>query len=307
MNTSSTHRALPLSWLLVIGLLLVASLGLIAQPRSSATPSCLKPLVAAESSSSAAEARALLPFVSPRQDLPLLSLPGERSMAPDAFKILYGYQGPYYSTALLDGRVKVLYETVYTWPTPNWKATGMVRNQTRCSAHIRSVTARLVGSEGKTLGIATATVPIADLRPGEPGPITIEAQLPVEEVKSVEWHVDSEEATSPARQFEFTIDENRLSSISDEYVLEGIIQNVATTTTRGVRVVAAWLDAQNRVLVVAEPQFDNGGNLETTADLAANGDDAHQDSGVFKYITDDPALALRIGRAPNFALWGVSK
>src|ERR1700676_3025179 len=77
-------------------------------------PSCLTPLRASDSTSSLAEAHALIPAIPERV------LPGSLSAAPplppglvppphpDRFKSLYGYNGPYYNTDRLDGTVAVL-------------------------------------------------------------------------------------------------------------------------------------------------------------------------------------------------------
>jgi hypothetical protein len=316
MKNTSTHRPSRLTWFLLGGLLLVASLGLYAQQRNTSPDSaCLTPLVAADSSSSAAAARALLPLIPPATttspytaSLPSVGpLPSVQPPDPDGFKALYGYSGPFYNTSNLTGQVVVLSQTIYKWPSQSWELTGMVRNQTRCPVAINSLSAQLLGANGEVIGTATARVPVVNLRPGEPGPFTIQAPLPASAVKSVVWHVDSTPTPALARQFTFAVDLNRVTADGTEYDLGGFIQNTTTSTVRDVRAVAAWLDDQNRVVAVSSLQFDDHGSTSESVTLAADGDSSYQDSGLFNYTTQDPALAQRIGHAFNLALWGISK
>lgn len=299
-------------------LLALANQSLFAQQKTSAMvpPSCLTPLSAAESSSSAAEARTMLPVIPFSPHIPFLSLapgvapgligplPGEQPPSPDDPKILYGYRGAYYNTAILDGRVLVLDKSVYVWPTSKWKVTGMLRNQTRCPVHIRSIYARLLGSEGELLGTATATVPIDNLRPGEPGPFVDEASLAATAVKSVEWRVESAPAPAPSREFEFEISQDALSLDESHYDLEGTIHNSSTTSVQEVRVVMAWLDDAGKVFYVDSAKFYSFSNSTQDVDtVGMSGGGAEH----FRYTLKDSTLALRVADAPGLALWGVSK
>ncbi len=315
MNTSTQRRSI-LPWLLFVGLLIVASSGLFAQQKNSPpslSPSCLTPLVAEESSSSATEARALLPLIPSEPPAPPLAssdtslvpegpLPGELSPSPDGFKDLYGYEGPYYNTTHLDGRVVVLNSSVYTWPASTWKAAGMIRNQTRCPMQIRGVSARLLGPQGELIGTATATLPIDTLRAGEPGPFVIAAPVGANKVVSVEWHVDSTIAPSPARQFDFNIWYNAASPVDGyAYKLYGSVTNKSTTSYRDTSVVVAWLDSGNRVLYVASTTLNPYLYPTNQMDLAAG-----ENTG-FLFYTTDSNLATTVRHAANLAIWGTSR
>jgi len=232
-------------------------------------------------------------------------LPGEAPPDPDDFQALYGYSGSYYNTTNLDGQVVVLNQSVYTWPTATWKVTGMLRNQSRCPIHITKLTARLLGLGGRVLSSVTTTVPVSELRSGEPGPFVIEAPLMTSDVKAIDWNVDYEPAKTAPRLFTFeTFEEGKVFGGS-RYDLVGSIRNDDTSTAREVQVVLAWLDFQNngRVLYVTSSK------LRLVSDPTKNLDSINLNSGEdedFLYITSDPALVSLLGEARP-VLWGISQ
>ena len=260
------------------GLLLAfASLGLSAQQESSASQrkNSSLPSFCAPAPSSAnpemlkADARALLPRIPLPKTISHLALPagvapgimgrlpGEALPDPDEFQALYGYSGPYYNTTNLDGQVVVLNQSIYTWPTTTWKVTGMLRNQSRCPVHVTKLTARLLGAQGNLLASVTTTVPVAELRPGEPGPFVIEAPLMATEVKTIDWKVTYTPAQAAPRLFTFETYEDGKVLGGSRYDLVGSIRNADTTPARDVKVVVAWLDFQGsgRVLYVASAKL----------------------------------------------------
>ncbi len=304
---------------LILGVLLVAgAIGLYAQQKGSAAsslqPSCLTPLVASESSTSAAEAQALLPVIPP-QSSPATggfigAMPGEPAPSPDRFQTIFGYHGPYYNTSNLDGHLVVLTPSVYTWPTASWKATGLLRNQTRCPVHVNNLFASLIGSQGEVLATAAAEVPVADLRAGEPAPFVIQSPIPSNQVKSVDWHIDYESAQSPSRLFDLQI--YRAQTDPDgTYSLFGQIRNDASATSSA-RIVAAWLDQEGngKVLYVDSPQMVSISAGAVSASLtAAFSPTTTLSAGAtdqFEYDNSDPTLAALLGQA-RLALWGTSK
>ena len=298
----------------IVVLLILAS-ALFAEQRSAppSLPSYCFPPPPKDDNAAAAYAIALLPVIPPpppATTLPLPPgvapslvgpLPGEAPPNPDDFRVLLGYRGLYYNTVALDDKVVVLNSSLYTWPTSTWKITGMVRNQTRCPIHISGVSARLLGSRGELLETATATLPIEDLRPGEPGPLVIEAPLPPSIVKSIEWNIDSDPAPAPIRQFEFAIWSAREASNDSSYSLDGMITNDSSSTAKGTRVVAAWLDENNRVLYVGSAKMNPYTEPVDSVDLAG-----YAKAG-FLYSTKDSLIAPILGNAANIALWGISR
>ncbi len=314
----SSRRRAALVGLILCALLLAGAIGLYAQQKgsiaSSLPPSCQTPLVAADSTSSAAEAQALLPVIPP-QSSPATggfigAMPGEPAPNPDRFQTLYGFHGPYYNTTDLDGQIAVLESSVYYWPTATWKATGLLRNQTRCPVHINSLTARLLGSNGELLATATAIIPVDDLRAGEPAPFTIESSIPSDTVKTVDWHISSEAGQTTVRLFDFEIYHAQVAH-DGAYSLLGQIRNDAAATS-SVRVVAAWLDQQGngRVLFVDTPQMisvtGTPGSATLSATFSATSTLPSGAAANFEYDDSDPAVVSLIGQA-RLALWGVSK
>jgi hypothetical protein len=279
--------------------------------------SCSPATLSTDATAAAADAAALLPVIphpplGSRLSLPpgvapgiMGSLPGE-TPDPDDFKALYGYLGSYYNTANLDGQVAVLPKTLVTWSTSSWRVTGMLRNQTRCTIHINQLSARLLGTSGHLVAAVTTTVPVADLRPGEPGPFIIDAPIAGSYVKAVEWHVDYQlaEGVRP-RLFTFETYEDGKVLGGARYDLVGAIRNAATTTARDVRVVVAWLDYQDKGRV----RFVTSTKLRYVADPSKNLDSITLNGGEdedFLFITSDPALVSLLSESRP-VLWGIAQ
>jgi len=182
-------------------------------------------------------------------------IPGELPPDPDNSKHLYGYDGPYYNTSALDGQVKVVDQSLYFWPTSTWKASGMLRNQTRCPIRITGLTARLLGSHGELITTATMVPPVTELRPGEPGPFIIGSSIERSQVKSVKWHIDYVLGTDTPRSFELQVNRQEVQP-GTNFFFRATIHNAATITARDVHVVVAWLSIQdNRLLYVTTAKF----------------------------------------------------
>jgi hypothetical protein len=297
-------------------LLLLVSLELFAQ--ETGTSSHLKSPESVEPASSptvATKAAALLPTIPQSAETPLPwilpkgisrmapAMPGMPALAPDAFKKLYGFSGPYYNTTDLDNRVAVLENSVYTWPISSWKATGLLRNQTERSVHLKNLAVHLLGAKGEVLATASATPFLEDLRPGEPVPFVIQAAFPSAKVKALDWQVDWEPAQGKPRPLVFQIDEAKIVR-GTEYVLFGSLRNATTTTTEGVSVLAAWLDKEGRVLYVASPKIRLQSDPTKVLDsMSLPGNDEED----FIFSTNDRALASLLVSADVTTLWGIAK
>jgi hypothetical protein len=313
-RTQISQLLRPLIISVAAGLVVVVGcLELFAQQTNPLVPSSCLP----SASSVPTDARALLPLVPSSPDVvSQMKLPPGVSAAapapiqgsipapdPDNFKVLYGYSGPYYNTANLDGQVAVIGKSLYAWPISTWKVSGMLRNQTRCPVHIIEISARLLGSHGELLSTATATVPVAELRPGEPGPFIMQASLASQEISSVDWHIVYVISQTPSRPFTFDIYEEGKVLNDSRYDLVGSIRSLSTTTARGVRVVVAWLDEKSRVVYLDDTK------IRLTSDPTHLKDevDVAQGRAVdFLYITSDSALISALADA-RVALWGTSK
>jgi hypothetical protein len=304
---------------IAISLLGVGALALFGQERipPAAPPSTLQPTT----SSSAAEAAALLPSIPPEVPQFHPVVPGEMppqhqvtfgiipngpAPNPDEDKYLYGYSGPYYNTTNLDGRVVVLDQTLYIWPTATWKSSGMLRNQTRSDIHITGISARLLGSRGNLLATASAAAPVADLRPGEPGPFMIEAPVAASAIASIDWHVDYVTSQDIPRKFTFSVYADQ-SSAGYGYYLFGRVSNAAAASSP-TRIVAAWLnyDGYGRVLYVDSPQISVVSPARELADYRATVTLTGGESENFVYRTKNPDLVSIMDKG-KLVLWGTSK
>jgi len=307
MNTS-TNRPSRLTWFLFLALLLIGSFGLFAEQatmrsrsdRQIASGSC------ANTPPSAAESQALLPTIPATYGGPSSAIPGGAPHLPDPDESqgLYGYSGPYYNTLRLDGQVLVLSQSIYTWPSSAWKVTGMVRNQTRCPIRITGITAHLLGGRGEVLATISASLPITELRPGEPAPFIAEGPISQKDVTSVDWYTDYAPDPSLApKLLIFDVAENRSSQNGSRYDFAGTITNTASTTA-DVAVEVAWLNDQQQVIYVDAakvryishpvPDWD-------TISMKSNQVDQ------FIYITTNTATATVLGAATDYAIWGVTK
>ena len=267
------------------------------------------------SSSQAQDSEALLPRIAKRSEVPIrlegisvdemvAKVPsGTFHHDPDEYKSLYGYYGPFYNTINLDNRVVVLDQTLYTWPATTWKASGMIRNQTRQPVHIKSVNATLRGRHGEVLDTVIASVPVSNLRAGEPGPFLIESALSRSAISSIEWDVAFEVSQDKPRPFVFDIVDDRGSREGILYDLFVTIRNDDANAIRRVRVVAAWLDDRDKVFYVDSPMVrptDDPKTWSRWADLAPGS------SGDIIYRTEDPSLVSRLIKARR-VLWGIAE
>lgn len=259
------------------------------------------------------EAEALLPRI-PLQQEEILRLdglsvdemvakvpPGTLQHDPDEYKSLYGFYGSFYNTTNLDGRVAVLEKTVSRRPTHTLKAYGLVRNQTRQSINIHSITATLRGPQGEVLDIVTASIPVQNLRPGEPGPLMIESAVAQNTIANIEWSVDSEPSLGKPRPFAFDIIDDRDSRQGSHYDLFVAIRNEDAAASRRTKVLAAWLDEQGKLIYVDALMVranDDPKTWRSWTDLGPN------ESGYLTYNTSDSWLVSRLIKA-RVMLWGI--
>jgi hypothetical protein len=144
---------------------------------------------------------------------------------------------------------------------------------------------------------------LADLRPGEPAPFSIEASVLKAEVASVEWSVEYAPANNtPQRAFSILVHQARQFPGKNIYMLFGSIRNLDANVARGTHVIAVWLDTGGRAIYVATPGirlFADPSKATASADLL------YSDFADFIYTTDDSSLVSLLNEA-DVALWGIS-
>lgn len=222
---------------------------------------------------------------------------------PDEFKALLGYSGPDFNIEKLDGRVVVLDNTVYTWPSETWHVTGLFRNQSCDNIHITAITARLLGSNGEIIDTVEGRPSIVDLRPGEPAPFEVESVTSRVKVGTIDWHIDyTLSKGTTARSFSFSIYESRAVHGGTLYSLFGSVKNVGEISVSNAHFVVAWLDSKGRILRIVAPQIrliSNPQEVRRAIDLPPRGVQN------FFYSTNDPSLVSLIDQK-SVAIWGSS-
>jgi len=225
---------------------------------------------------------------------------------------LAGYVGDHYSEEL-SGDVVVLEDTVSRATDGPFAASGLVRNERTAAVGAVEVSAHLLDAGGSELAVASAPVPVAPLRPGEPAPFEVQSEVAAASVAAVTWTVSAapaEDARPPSREIELTTyweepggarEPVHLYFYDDPataplpYLLFGGLSNRAGVDVGPPRVVAAWLDEAGRVVRV-----DSVDAVAPDGSASAGLDE----DGVadFLLVEDTPA------GAPGVAveLWGVS-
>ena len=238
---------------------------------------------------------------------------------PDAFRALYGYQGPYYRADISGHNVVVLSQTVYQWPVTDWKVSGLIRNETGSDVKVTALTARLFDSRGNELGSAAAWLPLDRLRPGEPAPFVITTSVPRSSVSSIDWRINYTPSGPSNRLFQIVRywqlpfgDRQRHTGYPFDdpskppypYVVFGSFRNASAETVDDARLLGAWLDDQRRVIYVdwfsflpaADPNHVPKESISLSPGSAED----------YIYQSADPALADQLPTA-TLILWGISR
>ncbi|SNR41461.1 hypothetical protein SAMN06265360_105109 [Haloechinothrix alba] len=211
--------------------------------------------------------------------------PGEtEAVARVTDRNLAGFRGPHYTTDVTSDDAVVLDSTVRTSGKGEWVARGLVRNETSEDVGQVTVHAQLVDEHGVTLSMASAAVPVDPVRPGEPAPFVVDADVPADEVSEVRWAVEpAEVSTDSPREAELLLHWLRSHGgsrdvavgnlLGDEdvgerpYLLFGSVRNHADSSIERPAVVIAWLGPDGRVLHVAETPVVRPGSGERLPEL----------------------------------------
>jgi hypothetical protein len=186
----------------------------------------------------------------------------------DPWLHLLGFSGFLYTTDLTSDAVVLLEDSLSLSTSGSWEASGLVRNETSNDAVV-GMSATLFDADGREVGTYSATLPLEQLRPGEPGPFTVRTEVPATEVSDVEWAIHAEEAIpSASRRFQILTywevpygDRARFDLVYEDppippypYVLSGEVENLGRELTGKPKIVAAWLDEDRRVVEVTSVQ-----------------------------------------------------
>ncbi|HLO03227.1 MAG TPA: FxLYD domain-containing protein [Symbiobacteriaceae bacterium] len=219
---------------------------------------------------------------------------------------LPGFEGPYFQAPgpnAEPGAVHLLTESITQSKEGLWQAWGLVRNQMNKSVGNVVVTASLFGQDGALLAKAPATVPIANLRPGEPGPFHVTTQVPAAKVKRAEFALQPGEAKPVSRDlllmkyWELPYDRVEVKGVRRRdavwrhgrrvypYKLGTGFQNIGERPVPGANLLLAWLNDQDQVVWVEQ----------TTMDPSFAGPISPKGFAHFRVIqVDDPKMGPRL-------------
>jgi hypothetical protein len=174
---------------------------------------------------------------------------------------LQGFVGSHWLGQVTGTGPEVVTSTVSTATSGAFRADGLVRNHGEVIVESVEVTARLVGADGAELAVVSATSPVHDVRPGEPVPFTVTADVDAAAVDHVEWSAaggaEGDEATRALAwtpYWERPVGGEPVDLYLDHddadrpYLLFGSVASVGDAAVGRPEVLVAWLDADGRLV-----------------------------------------------------------
>jgi hypothetical protein len=188
------------------------------------------------------------------------------------WRSLAGFVGPLYAPDAVAGEVVVLTQTVTASSSDasTWSAVGLVRNETGGPVDAVVVEATLVAADGTALETVRSPALVSTLRRGEPAPFELATGQPAALVAEVRWSVTAEPSAPDApdtRLLEIATWWDRGADDPEPvdfylyrddvsrplpYLLFGALTNHGAWDLESPVVVAAWMDADGRVIAVGE-------------------------------------------------------
>jgi hypothetical protein len=206
----------------------------------------------------------------PSESQPLCPPPAYGSPDPNDPGEVWGFSGPLFVNQLNAAAVVLLDSTVLIASEGNWRAAGLVRNETGGVVGGVTIHAELRGTDGSVLGTISTDALLPRIRPGEPAPFVISANVDRVSVASVGWSVSIGEYTSTPIPRRFLVNLNWWRQYGDRdpitvpdfpadpqdppfpYALEGDATSYAATPISSIHVLIAFLDESGRVLWAGE-------------------------------------------------------
>lgn len=243
-------------------------------------------------------------------------------VAADGARRLLGYEGPHYATSVTGSGVEILPATIGVSPNGNWKALGMVRNETRWTVGVIEVTATLERRDGTPLETVRATVPVRDVRPGEPAPFALSSTTSRASVALVRWATSYRRAPSPSASSRRMIEISLVRALSDAHerglldesdaaassgdgpqrssvaVAWGTLRSWSESPIRRPAVVAMWLDADGRALALGSARVWESIARRVRAPVAL------APGSLAEFTLSIPDLVAGRSVKPTMALWG---
>lgn len=203
---------------------------------------------------------------------------------PAETRHLEGFVGSRWLGRVDGGGPTVVPASVERSGTGAFVATGLARNESSVVLATIEVTARLLDAAGEELAVVTAPSPVHDVRPGEPAPFRVHADVDAATVARIEWTAAGGVSGDPAhRALSWTSywerpeggDPVDLYLYRDgrgprPHLVFGSVASVGADPVGHPEVVVGWLSPDGRLigLVTAPVRGPDGGPL---AVLAAGG------------------------------------
>lgn len=197
---------------------------------------------------------------------------------------LEGFVGSRWLTRVDGGGPTVLPASVERSAIGSFVASGLARNESAAVLATLEVTARLLDAEGAELAEVTAVSPVHDIRPGEPVPFTVRADIDASAVARVVWTAAGGAAGDtthralswtpfwerPAGGEPVDLYLYRDGAGPRPHLVFGSVASVGDAPAGGPEVVVGWLSPEGRLVgVVTSPV--RGPDGAPLASLAAGG------------------------------------
>jgi hypothetical protein len=229
----------------------------------------------------------------------------DKMSAFETFGVYYGYSGPWYSQLQLDTGVTPLERSVLVGSASKWSENLLVRNDTLSDIGDLSVQATLLDDAGRVLDVATSSVSIDGIRPGEPVPVALAATALTSDVADVKY--DFRYAKSPPAYRQLTTVELRSwpygqedrsgipkeikVDVGDSYLTVINVANAGDTSLLDVALWVGWIDSNGRLIHFERAQRIDYGQ---TPEQASRGGD-------FYVAVSDPTVAKQLADAQQIS------
>jgi hypothetical protein len=244
---------------------------------------------------------------------------GEEASNPEGWKNLLGFQGPFYTDSPTGEGLGVLNATIRLELDSNFIATGLIRNESHEAVGSVMVEATLLDAEGVELAKTSTSVAIDPIRPGEPAPFSVQAQVLATDVADVIWTVSSGIPSPASREaridvaWEAPFGDREPTQYDDEakepmpYLLVGQVVNLGATSISGPQIIYALVDEVGVVQTIGTEDLFLGEVGAVLDELRAE-KDGIRGVGDFRVVVPNEDLAKAIeGSKMMLMLWMVGK
>ncbi|WP_139492139.1 FxLYD domain-containing protein [Brevibacillus dissolubilis] len=219
-----------------------------------------------------------------------------------------GFQGAYYASEVTGEGVQVIENSLNIAESGDWKALGLVRNETTEVVGQIKVEAVLHGADGSILETVKDKIEVESIRPGEPAPFELKANTPVEQVASIDWNITTDEVKQQAARdlhlkvyYELGFGKPDYKGQKREdapypYVMSASV-NTLDRAIKQAELTAAWIDENGKVLWIEQAKLDP---------MFRNGMVEYSAAYFQDIVVTDPTVGPKLNQVP-YLLWVVGR